>query len=403
VFLVKYSVQRRIIFALFMLITCFSGAVYSDLGVREASYELNLVYEASAWISAEGSYLEEILGLHSNNIISSVIVTVNYMVFVNVTLNVYLEVENYSLLVLLRSVTITPINDITEQLKLRISSINGTQAVVCTTCHSRVLGGQIQALPLLLSIEKGMPVLRSVLERGVLIALTRLDIDLAVIRVEIRVEENGFTNYTRKDLYYEPLTGIPVHYSEVLIYRSIYEYKSYTYMAYITLLDYSKHFKSYVDRLVADVTISSNSTTIPLTLLILYPIGFNLTDVSTVEHSVIVVFNTSTRCFIQLGPISPQLNVTVSGATFEYYRTLEGLVAYTPTSTWCLLINISFPAPLEKSGEQVFPEKGIPPQIAKPTTIDIALSLSLVFLMLLISYIIIRRVVDYLVKKYYGS
>ena len=402
-FFIKHLVQGGIILVLFMLITCFSGVVYSDLGVGEVNYELNLVYEASAWISAEGSYIEEILGLCSDNTVSSVIVTVNYIVFVNVTLNVYLEVENYSLMVLLKSTTITPTNNITEQLKLRISSINETQAVACITCHSKVLGEQIQALPLLLSIEKGSPVLKRILERGALIALTRLDIDLAVSRVEIRVEENGFTNYTRKDLYYEPLTGIPVHYSEVLIYRSMYEYKSYTYMAYITLLDYSKHFKNYVNRRVADITISSNSTNTLLTLLILYPVNFNLTDVSTIDHSVIVTFSTPTRCFIQMGPISPQLNVTVSGTVFEYYRTLEELVAYTPISTWCSLINISFPAPLEESEKQEFPEKGIPPQAAKPTTTDIAISLSLVFLMLLVSYTIIRRLVDYLLRKYYRS
>lgn len=398
---IKHLVSKGVLLVLllFLLIKCFSGVIYSDLEVQKANYELNLVYEAYTWISAEGSYLEEILGLPDNSIVNSVIITVNYMVFINVTLNAYLEVENYSLLVLIKSITITPSNDITEQLKLRINSINGTEVTICTTCRSKILGEQVEALPLLLSIEKGTPVLKRIPERGVLIALTRLDIDLAVSRVEVRVEEIDFTNYTRKDLYYEPLTGIPVHYSEVLIYRSIYEYKSYTYMAYVTLLDYSRHFKNYINRRVADIIISNNSTTTPLTLLILYPIGFNLIDVNTIDHDVIVVFNTSTRCFIQLGPLSPQLNITVNGAMFKYYRTLEGLVAYTPTTMWCSLINISLPAPLEESKEQEFPEKGLPPQVAKPTITDIAFSLSLVFLMLLVSYIAIRKIVNYFVKS----
>jgi len=74
-------------------------------------------------------------------------------------------------------------------------------------------------------------------------------------------------------------------------------------------------------------------------------------------------------------------------------------VIYTPVPATCSQINISLSVPIREEPVNEFPEKCLPPRKQRPATIDTAISISLVSLAILLSYVIINKLINHFIHK----
>ena len=390
-----FTLTRILILVLFVLIQCLTGIVTS-FEDQVTNYTLSLKFYLRVEISAEGSYVKEVLGDLAD--LESVKLEFRYSAHVNVVLSEDLEVENCNLTITFEGITTTPSSGVLNQIVADSGSIE------CVNVRKEDQYQRILALPLLVKLYRGNITLIEIPEDIELRGIARLDIDLVMSKEEIIIEQNGLINYTRKHLYYEPLTGIVVYYFEFTKLQDSYESGIYEYMAFAELENYAEKLSNYVKGFRKTFVVLENPTA-ELTLLIIHPAGSNEPEVSVVNATnttITISFNNTTRCFLQLGRIPPQLGIEVSGISeseLKRYMSGEGIIIYTPLPVTCSQINISLSVPVRDEPVNEFPEKCLPPRRQRPAITDIAISISLVYFAILLSYVIINKLVNYFTRK----
>jgi len=390
-----FTLTRILILVLFVLIQYLTGIVTS-FEDQVTNYTLSLKFYLRVEISAEGSYVKEVLGDLAD--LESVKLEFRYSAHVNVVLSEDLEVENCNLTITFEGITTTPSSGVLNQIVADSGSIE------CVNVRKEDQYQRILALPLLVKLYRGNITLIEIPEDIELRGIARLDIDLVMSKEEIIIEQNGLINYTRKHLYYEPLTGIVVYYFEFTKLQDSYESGIYEYMAFAELENYAEKLSNYVKGFRKTFVVLENPTA-ELTLLIIHPAGSNEPEVSVVNATnttITISFNNTTRCFLQLGRIPPQLGIEVSGISeseLKRYMSGEGIIIYTPLPVTCSQINISLSVPVRDEPVNEFPEKCLPPRRQRPAITDIAISISLVYFAILLSYVIINKLVNYFTRK----
>jgi len=378
-----------------MLIQCISIIGSTSELNEQGNIALNLIYEAEVVLTVEGSLIEEILGLNPQ-IINSITIIVDYTVYVNITLNTYLEVEGCDLALNIERVSVAPSSEIPSDFIQSIKNIEKSTINVENACNTK--DHSFQALPLLITFNRGNITIERTPEELYFKGLLRLDIDIAQSILETSVETGETTNLTVKILNYEPLSGIPLLYSETTVYSNSLENKKYTYYAYIKL-DRSSFstIADYLARSVSQFEFQGNTTYPPISVIVLYPANSIIPDISTVGSTITVSFSNFTRCFIQIGPIPLELEVN-SDITLKYYVIMGGRVFYTPKPVNCSQVNIHLSNPVKQLPVNDHPELGLPPQRPPPSSTEIMGSFSVIFLAMVISYLIIDKLVNIFTK-----
>jgi hypothetical protein len=386
------AITVGLVFTLLMLAPCLSIVESTSELYEQSNYVLNLIYEAGVSITIEGSFIRDVLGLDST-LLSFITITVPYTIYVDVTLSRHLKVESCNLTLTLDNIAITPSNSVLSEF---IQNITGLSISVENACESS-LEHPFQALPLLVNISSGNITLEKIPTELYFTGILRLNIDIAVSKLESSVVTNELTNYTERVLQYEPLTGIPLYYSETKVYSDSQEPKRYTYNAYILLVNYANYFISYLARSTSSFEIQGNSTTSLVTVIIIYPAGNGELNISTVGNNITISFSNSTRCFLEIGPIPSKLEAR-SNINLKYYMSNTGRVFYTPKPVNCSEISIYLSTPLQEVPVNDYPEIVLPPQRPNPSSMDILASFFIVFLAMLLSYLIIDKVVNFFTK-----
>jgi hypothetical protein len=339
-----------------------------------------LVYEGQATIYASGRFLEEVLGdlaLSCSEELRSIWISVNYELRVSQVLyprpgdafNVSLIAESLSVFS-----SSTCIAELVKNLILNITELRGAGTP-----------------PLLLVIERGKAKLGHLDWSGVVVGITRYGVDVVQIKDEYSHSSITQGSVIRsKDLYYEPITRVPFHYTEVLVNSTAAG--EYTYVAYITLsrrnLDYASTFKNLLKRMALEVAINTSTTGSQFdiyrtTLIVIYaePPSSNISvSFKNSSDTIRIEFSENTLCFLEIGPVREGLiNVSVEVSQYEVIGiTGREVVYYTPRSVECREIVISLKGGLiawEKEAE--YPEKLPPPlQITGGSLSDIAVVLA---------------------------
>jgi hypothetical protein len=378
-----------------MLIQCISIIGSTSELNEQGNIALNLIYEALVALTVEGSLIEEILGLNPQ-LINSITITVDYTVYVNITLNTYLEVEGCDLALNIESVSVASSSEIPSDFIQSIKNIEKSTINVENACNTK--DHPFQALPLLVTFNRGNITIERTPEELYFEGLSRLDIDIAQSKLKTSVQTGETTNSTVKILNYEPLSGIPLLYSEITVYSNSLENKRYTYYAYIKLdLSSFSTIANYLARSVSQFEFQGSTTYPPISVIVLYPANSNIPDISTGGSTITVSFSNFTRCFIQIGPIPLDLEVN-SDITLKYYVIMSGRVFYTPKPVNCSQVNIHLSNPVKELPVNDHPELGLPPQRPPPSSTEIMGSFLVIFLAMVISYLIIDKLVNIFTK-----
>lgn len=248
------------------------------------------------------------------------------------------------------------------------------------------------------SIERGNITLRPSRRTGVVVGIVRFDYDtIHVIDID-SYESVSLYRYSRYDLYYEPLTGIPVHYDKT--YTELSNKGSIYTVQYATLLGKVELFRD-IGRKVYEVVYDENRVNKSATLIILYHRQDERFEplVKVINSSVFVSFDQPTPCFVQFGPMREQV---VGNIGLAYYNVTNGHVYFTPIVSRCSLLNLTIKTQVNYNVHvhevMDFPEKGVPPNIPDPTISDFASSLVMISLVTPWIYLLIRIIADRLVK-----
>jgi hypothetical protein len=407
VYLMTYRLKRGVLMPLrlsqitlllllvfMMLIQCISIIGSTSELNEQGNIALNLIYEARVVLTVEGSLIEEILGLNPQ-IINSITITVDYTVYVNLTLNTYLEVEGCDLALNIERVSVAP-SEIPSDFIQSIKNIEKSTINVENACNTK--DHSFQALPLLVTFNRGNITIERTPEELYFEGLLQFDIDIAQSTLETIVQTSETTNLTVKILNYEPLSGIPLLYSETTVYSNSLENKKYTYYAYIKLDRSSiSTIAYYLARSVSQFEFQGNTTYPPISVIVLYPANNIITNISTRGSTITVSFSNFTRCFIQIGPIPLKLEVN-SDITLKYYVIMGGMVFYTPKPVNCSQVNIHLSNPVKQLPVSDRPKLGLPPQHPPPSSTEIMGSFLVIFLAMVISYLIIDKLVNIFTK-----
>lgn len=392
----KSALMATFLLAWLLLIEL-SSSVLAALS-EELTNTLNLEYDGYVELTVAGSYIERILGIPAGSSLRDVNIRLKYSVLVNVTLNNYLEPESCSLELVVREATSTPTSEILDQV-IR-SVVNATGIIVKDYCK-KISPRRVLTLPLLLELNHGQLRLREIPNSTEFVGIARLDIDLVVSVEEITIKRNKLLNSTWRHLYYEPLTGIPVYYSELVIYSNLREFESYTYFTYVDLVEYSNRLAHYVKRTLGVYEIQADSSNIPLTLLIIHPANSSMSKIEARGNTLVISFSNETRCFLLLGQIPLWVNVSISGISATRYELEDTILIYTSSPVRCLQVEITLSTSVRESEESAkeFPEKCLPPRKLRPSTADLALSFTLVTLIALLSYFVVAKLANYITRE----
>jgi hypothetical protein len=381
-----YLLVRSTLIATFLLAWLLLIELSSSVLVvlsEELTNTLNLEYDGRVMLTIAGSYIERILGIPAGNSLREVNIGLEYSVLVNVTLNNYLELESCSLELVVREVTSTPTNEILDQV---IRSVVNTTGIIVKDYCKKISSRRVLTLPLLLELNHGQLRLREIPSSTEFVGIARLDIDLVVSVEEITIKRNKLLNSTWRHLYYEPLTGIPVYYSELTTYSNLREFESYTYFTYVELVEHANRLAHYVKRTLGVYEIQANSS---------------MPEIEARGNTLVISFSNETRCFLLLGQIPLWVNVSISGISATRYELEDTILIYTPSPVRCLQVEITLSTLVRESEESAkeFPEKCLPPRRLGPSTADLALSFTLVTLTVLLSYFVVAKLANYITRK----
>jgi len=251
--------------------------------------------------------------------------------------------------------------------------------------------------PLLLDVDNGEPIVKNVNRDGSVVGIVRLDVDTVhVIGGNPFPSLNQSTYTSFWSLYYEPITGIIVHYTYTYSEREPVE-GALLYSATLTLSNYWKVFTGLIQREVASIRLGN--TTIDASAVVIYPVLYTTRPSILVGNSTIhIEFSNATYCFIVVGPFDPSINISPS-IQLSKYVTIDNLVVYyTRHPIPCSKLQLNLSSPIESSNETLSSEKGVPPRYSPPG-LD-----SVVFALLFVSIVVyaLYSLINGLVEKYYG-
>lgn len=236
--------------------------------------------------------------------------------------------------------------------------------------------GVLADVPLVLNLRRGAIELNYVKREGAVVGITRYG-GIDIVQVKNDFIFNSLTSGNvvyGMDLYYEPISKIPVHYVEVLSTRL--NENSLTSTIFVTLhepnLDYSELFAGLIGRRVFEILVnttdSNTFTTYKTYLAIIYARDQGIDpsiSVEIVNNTVHVTVSPLSTCLIVLGPLrDPVENSTIY---LDYYttRAITGLqyVYYTSEPIKCGEISVRLRASsAEYYNETSHPEVLPPPR-----------------------------------------
>lgn len=234
---------------------------------------------------------------------------------------------------------------------------------------------------------------------GEVVGVLRFDLDVVQI---MRVEGDDISELnkynTRYTLYYEPLTGIPLHvvntYVESFIDGSVSIVNS------ISLISGRGFFK-HISRRVYEIVSSGRDVNRTAPLILIYFSGEESIEpvVKAEGDTISIRFTQPTRCFIQFEPVG---RVVYANVPLVNYSVSNRHIYFTSTSTPCNLLTLSFDLPQDaelyiKEVEE-FIERGMPPRIPNPSLPDVVSILAIFGVILSWFYLVVREVVYRLIK-----
>jgi len=252
--------------------------------------------------------------------------------------------------------------------------------------------------PLLLDINNGEPIVKNVNRDGSgnIVGIVRLDVDTVHIiggNPFPSLNQSTYTSFW--SLYYEPITGIIVHYTYTYSEREPVG-GTLLYSATLTLLNYWKVFTDLIQREVAAIRLEN--ATIDSSAVVIYPVLYTTRPSILVENSTVhVEFSNATYCFIVVGPFDPSININ-SSIQLSKYVTVDNLVVYyTRHPILCDKLQLSLSSSVKPSNETLQQEKGVPPRY-NPPGLD-----SVLFTVLFVSIVFyaLYSLINGLVEKYY--
>lgn len=255
-------------------------------------------------------------------------------------------------------------------------------------------------IPLELVLHENRMVLKPVNRGGEVMGFLRLDIDQVHVTSFMRYENTTTYMYERRDLLYEPITGIPLYYMKS--YSEITSRGQITYVNYVYVENEITLFKN-IDRRVFEIKYIDPREEIEksTTLIVIYYVNrsrgwpSSLFSISNQNNTITIEFSNETPCFIGIGTLDYEIT---SNIDMSSYRAMNGRVYYSSGKTLCKVINISIiTSRVEDLVEQRdFPDKGLPPQALIESTSDLLVGSLAVSSILVISYVIIDRLSRYI-------
>lgn len=353
------------------------GQVWSHLLNYEGVLMINIVGE---------DYVREYFNVqeHCNIPIDSISITIRYSVLVNIEL------------------------DQKGDLLIRDINLSSIQIPLSHSCIDDQLQRNIQHMQrfirdpgdfyIILELDKDGFNLERVNRTGEIIGVLRFDYDVVHLMRVVGYETSTSYQYDRYILYYEPLTGIPVHVDNVRV--ELGAKGSVHIVHYVTLSGRYELFKG-ITRKIYEIVHSDQGINRTAILLLLYHRGEETIEpiVKTQRDEIFIEFNQPTRCFVQLGPISRAINSSIMMIS---YNVSNNLVYLTPSSILCDRLNISLSsssdAEIHVKEAESFIERGVPLSIPSPMLSD-AISIVALFIILISwFYFIVREIVSRLIK-----
>lgn len=255
-------------------------------------------------------------------------------------------------------------------------------------------------LPLLPELQNGTITLRELNRVGDVVGIVRLDVDLVHISNTVVKEDISISKYTRYDLYYEPLTNLPLYY--VVMSAESLSNGRVIYVSYNVLDSDIELFKN-IKRKVFEVEVSGprGNSTATLILIYLFESRENQTNAALhilfENNTIKVLFEKPSLCFMQLGVLWEGVK---SNMPLQVYTVPGGLIYYTPRALECREIQVLIPAEeVTELKEQVdFPEKGLPPRIPLETPGDFLVSVLVIVSIITAIYWLSSKISDRLVE-----
>lgn len=270
---------------------------------------------------------------------------------------------------------------------------------------------ELNDIPLVMNLRGGVIELNRVKREGVVVGITRYG-GIDIVQVKNDFVFNSVTSGSiiyGMDLYFEPVSKIPVHYVEVVSTRSNEGSLSFT--IFVTIyepnLDYSELFKDVIGRRAFEILVNATTTntfaTYKTYLAIIYAKeqGVN-PDISiqVLDKTIQIVIEPQTTCLIVLGPLRDPIEN--SSVFMDYYttRTVLGLqyIYYTPEPIKCRNISIQMPALITRQDNETSHPEVLPPPRYSPTIeangyVVVVITMSVTMLLLyLFSWYVAKRI-----------
>jgi len=351
---------------------------------NESSIEKVLIYDGVIEISATAPKSREITGISELDTVSLIIM---YQVNESITMNPStLTPVNCHILVHITSITTSE-----QALRDLVENLTGWSKKL------DLQGSDCINPPLLLDINNGEPIVRNISRDGSVVGIARLDVDTVHMNGGNPFPSPIQSTYTSFwNLYYEPITGIIVHYTYTYGTRDPVE-GTLIYSATLTLSNYWKVFMDLIQREL--VSIRLENATIGSSTIVIYPALYTTRPSILVENSTIhIEFSNATYCFIAVGPFNPSINIS-SSIQLSKYMTLDDLVVYyTRHPILCDKLQLNLSSPVKLSNETLSLEEGVPPRY-NPPGLD-----SVLFTMLFVSIVVyaLYSLINSLVERYYS-
>ncbi|MEM0225030.1 MAG: hypothetical protein QXS24_04295 [Desulfurococcaceae archaeon] len=281
---------------------------------------------------------------------------------------------------------------IIEDYRVTPSCINLAINSLLNNTHVRNNLGRV---PIELTIENNSLVLLEPSISGKVVGIVRFNYDV-IYAVDVYSYEDAVTlQYIRYDLYYEPITNIPVHLSIVRAETSTSG--SLRYILYVTLFNDPCIFRN-IHRKVFDIEYTEFNKNKTATLIVIYyPLNNSgLLPEPTVNSNtdnIALVFKEDTVCFIQLGVLLGNVTSTIQ---MNRYNTTDGFVYYSAKPEICRIINItiSSPTPSVIREQKDYPEKGLPPSFPPETIGDVIVAITVFVPMFILIYWLFKSIIN---------
>lgn len=264
-------------------------------------------------------------------------------------------------------------------------------------------GDECTTPPIALSVKNASIILEPLVKKGVVVGVTRLDVDaIHIVGGEPYPSPSRF-NSSIWSAYFEPLTGIIVHYTYT--YTERMSDSSYSYSLTLILSNYMRIFEGLTDRLVLELKVA-NTTDNPSLIIIYSSLGSTKPPVSVSNvsaSSLLLSFSEPTACYLVAGPFNPNITLN-SNIKLETYSTLEGLyVYYSRNPSLCSNVWLNFTSQMTSGSKGWDEEKGVPPRLNAPSLGSLVFTLSLLSMILYVAYSIAHWIVKKLLKPAYAA